>query len=211
MLIPINADYPEPRKIQRAVDALERGELIAYPTDTLYGIGCDIGNKRALDRLMALKRRASPRPPSFICHDMSDIARYAMVDDAVYRELKHLLPGPYTFVLLARPTVPKLLQSKRRTVGIRVPIHPIPLALARALGRPIASTSATYNDEVLIDSREVDDRFPGLALVLDGGVGGTVPTSIIDMTESPPVVLRQGAGPVAPFEESPPMSRRWIK
>ncbi len=211
MLIAINADYPEPRKIQRAVDALERGELIAYPTDTLYGIGCDIGNKRALDRLMAIKGRAKPVPPSFICHDLSDISRYAIVDDSVYRELKHLLPGPYTFVLIAKPTVPRLLQTKRRTVGIRVPLHPIPLALARALGRPIASTSATYNDEALIDSNEIDERFPGLALVLDGGIGGMLPTSIIDMTESPPVVLREGMGPVAPFEEAPPMSRQWMK
>ncbi len=210
MLIPINPDYPEQRKIQRAVEALERGELIAYPTDTLYGIGCDISNKRALDRLMTIKGQPKPSPPSFICHDLSDISRYAIVDDAVYRELKHLLPGPYTFVLFAKPTVPKFLQSKRRTVGIRVPLHPIPLALARALGRPIASTSAAYNDEVLIDSREIDDRFR-LALVLDGGIGGTVPTSIIDLTECPPIVLREGLGPVAPFEDAPPLSRRWMK
>ncbi len=211
MLVPINADFPEPRKIQRAVEALERGELIAYPTDTLYGIGCDLSNKRALDRLIALKGKAKPTPPTFICHDLADIARYAIVENAVYRELKRLLPGPYTFVLLAKPEVPKLAQTKRRTAGIRVPHHPIPLALARALGRPIASTSATYQGVALIDTHEINDRFPTLAMVLDGGVGGTVATSIIDLSVMPPVVLREGAGSVEPFEEAPPMSRKWMK
>ncbi len=176
---------------------LEKGEVIAYPTDTVYGLGCDITNKHAVDRLYAIKGMARSQPLSFVCPDLSDIARYAVVDNPVYRVLRHLLPGPYTFILPATREVPKLLQMKRQTVGIRVPALEAPRALARELGRPIVSTTATrHGEEPLVDPHEIDSVFRGLGLVLDGGAGGLVPTTVIDLTKSPPEVVRMGAGPV---------------
>jgi len=200
MLLPIQTAYPEPRKIQRAVDALEAGEVIGYPTDTVYGLGCDLLNKRALDRLYTIKRMPRTQPLSFVCPDLADIARYAIVEKPEYRILKHYLPGPYTFILAATREVPKLLLSKRKTVGIRVPNHEITLALVRALGRPIISTTAdVHGGEPFVDPAEIDDAFPGLALVIDAGAGGLIPTTVIDLTQSPPEVVREGAGPVDDF------------
>jgi tRNA threonylcarbamoyl adenosine modification protein (Sua5/YciO/YrdC/YwlC family) len=200
MLLSIHPDHPEPRKILRAVELLSEGGVIAYPTDTVYGLGCDITNKHAVDRLYAIKGMARSQPLSFVCPDLSDIARYAVVDNPVYRVLRHLLPGPYTFILPATREVPKLLQMKRKSVGIRVPALEAPRALARALGRPIVSTTASrHGEEPLVDPHEIDAMFRGLALVLDGGVGGLVPTTVIDLTKTPPEVVRLGAGPVDEF------------
>lgn len=197
MLIEINADYPEPRKIQRAVDALERGEVIAYPTDTVYGLGCDLFNKKAVDRLYQIKGMDRARQLAFICPDLSDIARYAIVENPEYRILKRLLPGPYCFILEATREVPRLVQSKRKTVGIRIPNHEVILAVARGLGRPVISTTANLpgEDDALIDPDEIDDRFPGLAMVLDAGAGGKTPTTVVDLTSHPPTIVREGAGP----------------
>ena len=202
MLLPINPEYPEPRKIQRAVDALEAGEVIGYPTDTVYGLGCDLLNKRAVDKLYSIKGVPSSHPLAFICPDLSDIARYAVVDKAEYRVLKHYLPGPYCFILTATREVPKLLQSKRKTVGVRVPAHAVILALVRALGRPIISTTAQKgDDDPFVDPNEIDDAFRGLAMVLDAGAGGLVPTTVIDLSVSPPEIVREGAGPTDDFLE----------
>src|ERR1700738_336960 len=142
MLLSIHAEHPEPRKIRRAVEALSEGGVIAYPTDTVYGLGCDLTNKRALDLLYAIKGMERSQPLAFICPDLADIARYAIVDNPVYRVLRRFLPGPYTFILEATREVPKLVQMKRRSVGIRVPACETPRALARELGRPIISTTA---------------------------------------------------------------------
>jgi tRNA threonylcarbamoyl adenosine modification protein (Sua5/YciO/YrdC/YwlC family) len=198
MLIEINPDHPEPRKIQRAVDALERGEVIAYPTDTVYGLGCDLLNKKAVDRLYQIKGMDRARQLAFICPDLSDIARYAIVENPTYRIMKRLLPGPYCFILEATREVPRLIQSKRKTVGIRIPNHEVILAVARGLGRPVISTTANLpgEDDALIDPDEIDDRFPGLALILDAGAGGKTPTTVVDLTTSPPTIIREGAGPV---------------
>jgi tRNA threonylcarbamoyl adenosine modification protein (Sua5/YciO/YrdC/YwlC family) len=200
MLLEIQAEHPDPRKIQRAVDVLEAGEVIGYPTDTVYGLGCDLLNKRAVDRLYAVKRMPRTHPLAFICPDLADIARYAVVEKPAYRILRHYLPGPYCFVLEATREVPKLVLSKRKTVGIRVPDHAVTLALVRTLGRPLISTTAQLDGgEPFVDAAEIDDAFPGLGLILDAGGGGTVSTTIIDLTKSPPEVLREGAGPVADF------------
>lgn len=200
MLLSIHADHPEPRKLRRAVEALEGGGIIAYPTDTVYGLGCDLTNKHAIDRLYAVKGMDRSQPLAFICPDLSDIARYAVVDNPVYRVLRRFLPGPYTFVLDATREVPKLVQMKRRTVGIRVPACEAPRALARELGRPILSTTAARPGEApFVDPHEIHGAFRGLALVLDGGAGGTAPTSVVDLTTSPPRVLRVGAGAVDEF------------
>ena len=200
VLLPIDPLHPEPRKIARAVAALEAGEVIGYPTDTVYGLGCDLMSKRGVDRLYAIKGMPRSHPLAFICPDLADIARYAIVEKPVYRVLRHFLPGPYCFVVEATREVPKLVQSKRRTVGIRIPNNEVVLALARALGRPIISTTAQRGDEgPFVDPDEIDDAFNGLAMVLDAGGGGIVPTTVIDLTRSPPEVIREGAGPVDDF------------
>ena len=200
MLLAINAQHPEPRKVRRAVDLLEGGAVIAYPTDTVYGLGCDLTNKHAIDRLYEIKRMERSHPLAFVCPDLGDIARYAIVDNQVYRVLRRFLPGPYTFILQATREVPKLVQMKRKTVGIRVPACEATRALARELGRPIiSSTAALPGGDPFIDPNEIDDAFHGLALVLDAGAGGSVPTSVIDLTTSPPVVVREGAGSTEEF------------
>jgi tRNA threonylcarbamoyl adenosine modification protein (Sua5/YciO/YrdC/YwlC family) len=200
MLLPIQAEHPDPRKVQRAVDALSNGEVIGYPTDTVYGLGCDLMNKRAVDRLYMLKRMARTQPLAFICPDLADIARYAVVEKPVYRILRHYLPGPYCFILQATREVPKLVLSKRKTIGIRIPNHEVTLALVRGLGRPLISTTAQLDGgDPFVDPAELDNAFPGLGLVVDAGGGGVVPTTVIDLTTSPPTVLREGAGPVADF------------
>lgn len=200
MLVEIQPQHPDPRKVQRAVDALEAGDVIGYPTDTVYGLGCDLLNKRAVDRLYAVKRMPRTHPLAFICPDLADIARYAIVEKPAYRILRHYLPGPYCFILEATREVPKLVLSKRKTVGIRVPNHPVTLALVRTLGRPIISTTAQLDGgEPFVDAAEIDDAFPGLGLILDAGGGGTVPTTIIDLTQTPPAVIREGAGDVQDF------------
>ena len=200
LLLSINIDHPEPRKLRRAVEALEAGGVIAYPTDTVYGLGCDLMNKNAIERLYAIKRMDRSHPLAFVCPDLSDIAKYAVVENQVYRVLRRLLPGPYTFILPATREVPKLVQMKRKNVGIRVPGLEVTRALARELGRPIiSSTAARPGEEPFVDPNEIDDAFKGLALVLDGGAGGLVPTTVIDLTTTPPEIVREGAGDVEEF------------
>ena len=201
MLREIYPDHPEPRKIRRAVEALEAGEVIAYPTDTVYGLGCDLMNKKAIDRLYAIKGMDREHNLAFVCSDLSDIARYAIVENHQYRVLKHLLPGPYCFILEATREVPKLVQMKKKTVGIRVPNNAIIQAIAKELGRPVISTTAQRaGEDPFVDANEIDDAFKGLGLVIDGGAGGLVPTSVVDLTTNPPTVVRAGAGDVAQFE-----------
>jgi tRNA threonylcarbamoyl adenosine modification protein (Sua5/YciO/YrdC/YwlC family) len=200
MLLAIHPDHPEPRKVRRAIEALEDGGIIAYPTDTVYGLGCDLTNKHAVERLYSVKGMERSQPLAFVCPDLSDIARYALVDNQVYRVLRRFLPGPYTFILPATRDVPKLVQMRRKTVGIRVPACEVTRTLARELGRPIISTTAARpGEEPLVDPHEIDATFRGLALVLDGGAGGLVPTTVIDLTQIPPQIVREGAGAVDEF------------
>lgn len=200
MLLEINTAHPEPRKIERAVAALRAGELIAYPTDTVYGLGCDLLNKNAVEALYQAKRMPATQPLALICTDLSDIARYVVVDNAAYRLLRRLMPGPYTVILPATREVPKIISPKRTQVGIRVPAAEIPRAIARALGRPLISTTASrHGEEPLQFPRDIADAFPRVSLVLDGGPCGLVPTTVLDLTADPPVVVREGAGPVDEF------------
>ncbi len=196
MRLAINPQHPQPRKIERAKEVLEQGGIIAYPTDTVYGLGCDITNKKAVDRIYQIKAMPREHLMSFVCPDLSDIASYGFVNDSAYRIMKRLVPGPYTFILKATREVPKVLMMKRKTVGIRVPDHPVAIALVKALGRPIVSTSASRGDEVLIDPAEIDQSFPQLDLVIDADTCGVTPSTIIDLSGDEPVVTRQGAGPV---------------
>ncbi len=197
MLLPINPDHPEPRKVRRAVDALEKGGVIAYPTDTVYGLGCDLMSKQAIESLYRIKGMQRDKSLAFICPDLSDISRYAVVENAAYRVLKRFLPGPYVFILPATREVPKMVQTRQKTVGIRVPANPVTLALVRELGRPIISTTAAPpGEEPMVDPSEIDDRFPGLELVLDAGAGGLVPTTVVDLSEGSVRIVREGAGPI---------------
>lgn len=195
MIIEIDPRYPEPRKIARAVAALEAGEVIAYPTDAVYALGCDLFNKKAIDRLYQIKQMSRDQPLAFICHDLADIARWAVVENQQYRLLRRHLPGPYTFILEATREVPKLVVMKRKQVGIRVPNHPVTLAITAGLGRPIvSSTAAPHGEEPYVDARDIDDAYPQLGMVLDAGGGGTVPTTVVDITGGTANVVREGAG-----------------
>jgi tRNA threonylcarbamoyl adenosine modification protein (Sua5/YciO/YrdC/YwlC family) len=195
MLLEIDARHPEPRKIGIAVAALQKGGVIGYPTDTVYALGCDLFDKKAVERIYQIKRMRADQPLAFVCHDLADIAHYAIVENEHYRLLKRLLPGPYTFILEATREVPKLILMKRKQVGIRIPDHPVPRALCKELGRPIISTTAGFHgEEPFVDPNEIDDAFPGLALVLDGGAGGLVPTTVVDLTDGTARVVREGAG-----------------
>ncbi|MEO8182275.1 MAG: L-threonylcarbamoyladenylate synthase [Deltaproteobacteria bacterium] len=202
MVIEINPRSPEPRKIRRAVEALRDGEIIAYPTDTCYGLGCDLFNKKAIDRLYQIKGMPKSHPLSFVCRDIASIAKYAMLHNYEYGIVKDYLPGPYCFILNATREVPRIVQTSRKQVGIRVPKHAVALALVEELGGPIISSTASRNDaEPHVDPREIDADFSGLALVLDGGPGGIYPTTVIDLTGESPVIVRAGAGDVTPFME----------
>ena len=201
MIIKINSDNPQERLLRKAVEVLTGGGLIAYPTDTCYAIGCDLYNLKGIGRIYHLKRRPSSKPFSFICHDLKNISEYARVGNYAYKAMKRLLPGPYTFVLEASRQVPKILQTKRRTVGIRVPDHPIALGLVGLLGHPIISTSASLPDgPVESDPYEIEIKFkPHLELVIDGGLVLPEPSSIISFIEDVPEVLRVGKGDVSTF------------
>src|ERR1700760_1103757 len=166
MILSVNADHPEPRKVRRAVDALEAGGVIAYPTDTVYGLGCDLMNKKAIDRLYQIKQMDKSHQLAFVCPDLGDIARYAIVENHHYRVLRHFLPGPYTFILEATREVPKLLMMKKKTIGIRVPNSEVIRAIVRELGRPVVSTTAQRTGgDPFVDPHEIDDELKGLGLV----------------------------------------------
>jgi len=201
MIIKINPDNPQERLLRKAVEVLTGGGLIAYPTDTCYAIGCDLYNLKGIGRIYHLKRRPLSKPFSFICHDLKNISEYARVGNYAYKAMKRLLPGPYTFVLEASRQVPKILQTKRRTVGIRVPAHPIALGLVGLLGHPIISTSASLPDSpVESDPYEIEIKFnPHLGLIIDGGPVAPEPSSIISMIDDVPEVIREGKGDISGF------------
>src|SRR5688572_11718688 len=195
MVIEINPRSPEPRKIRRAAEALRAGQIVAYPTDTCYGLGCDLFNKKAIDRLYQLKGMPKSHPLSFVCRDIASIAKYAMLHNYEYGIVKDYLPGPYCFILNATREVPRIVQSARKQVGIRVPNHPVTLALVEELGGPIISSTAAGADGTpFVDARELDAEVPGIDLVLDGGAGGLFPTTVIDLTGDKPKLICQGAG-----------------
>ena len=199
MLLPINGEHPEPRKIRQAVAVLERGGAIAYPTGTVIGLGCDLLNRKAVDKLYRIKAAKKRKPFSFLCADLSEISRYAIVTDRAYRIMRRLVPGPYTFILEATKDVPKLCMDKRKTVGIRVPEHPVARAILEELGRPIISTSASREGDEWItnDPEEIAERFKQLDLVLDAGMGGINPSTVIAFNAYGEIeVLREGSGSV---------------
>jgi len=202
MLININAQNPQLRLIRKVVDILKKGGIVVYPTDTYYGIGCDLMNPKAIEKIYLIKRRDKSKPFSFICSDLTNISRYAKVSNYAYRTMKRLLPGPYTFILEGSRLVPKIMLTKRKTAGIRVPDNAICLALVRELGNPIITTSATTPEgESFRDASLIRDQFGRqVDAVIDGsGVSGE-PSSIISLIEDTPQIIRRGAGDVSLFE-----------
>ena len=197
----LHPETPQLRYINKAIEVLSKGGVIIYPTDTVYGIGCDIFNKEALERIFSIKNDSVNKLFSFVCSDLKDIARYARVSDYAYRTMKHLLPGPYTFILPAAKLVPKKLWSRRKTVGIRVPNHAVTLTLVKEFGHPIISTSTTNRKgDVLIDPFEIKNIFNSqVDLMLASGNLSGDPSSVIDLSAEVPEIIREGAGDVSLF------------
>ena len=198
MLLQIHPVNPQPRLIKQIVESLQQGGIIIYPTDTVYGLGCDILQQKAVERICRIKK-VDPKKAqlSFVCSDLSHLSDYAKpLSNPVYRLLKDHLPGPYTFILPASKMVPKILQSKKDTIGLRIPANTIAMAIINELGRPILSASLPgemvedYTDpEVMYENfrNEVD-------YVIDGGIGGMTPSTVVDCTGDEPVLIREGLG-----------------
>lgn len=195
--ISIHPKNPQQRLIDQAAEIVQQGGILVYPTDTTYGLGCGISNRKGVERIMRIKNMASSHQLSILVSDLSDIAHYARVDNATYRLLKRFLPGPYTFILEATREVPKTILPKRKTIGLRIPDHPICLALLRACGEPLLSTSMRFSGEteIMSDPMEIHERTDHLVdLVIDAGLLPASPSTVVDLTGPTPVVLRAGAG-----------------
>ncbi len=202
MIISINPDNPQLRLISRVVDKMKSGHIICYPTDTGYGVGCDMFNQKAIKRIIQIKKRPKHKPFSFMCSSLKNISEYAHVSNTAYRLLKKNLPGPYTFVLPGTKLVPKIMSTKQKTVGIRVPSSPICQLLLETLGNPIINTSIPSKDDMPHPSEAYEiDMLLGnrVDIIIDGGPVFPDPSSVIDMTGNSPEVLRVGKGDVTPF------------
>ena len=203
-LIGIHPRNPQRRYVELAADAIRAGELLAYPTDSSYALGCQIGNKRALERIRRIRDADKLHDFSLVVRDLSAIATYARVDNWAYRLLKHFTPGPYTFILPATREVPNRLKNpKRKTIGVRVPDHPISQALLEALGEPIMSSTLLLpgDDLPLTDPVEIAERLGSrVDAVIDGGGGGVQPSSVLDLTDGTVRIVRRGIGDVSAFE-----------
>ena len=202
MLIKVNPINPQSRLIQEAVDILIKGGIVVYPTDTHYGIGCDILNKRAIERIYQLKQRDKSKPFSFICSGLKNISDYAKVSNYAYKTMRRLLPGPYTFILEGSKLVPKIMLTKRKTAGIRVPDNPICLALVKELGNPLLTTSATMPDGTILHNASLIHDYFGSRIdaVVDSSIVPGQPSSVISLINDQPEVIRKGLGDVSIFE-----------
>jgi tRNA threonylcarbamoyl adenosine modification protein (Sua5/YciO/YrdC/YwlC family) len=195
-IVEIDPLHPQPRIVERAVQSFSSGGLVAFPTDTYYALACDLFDKRAIERVYQLKGMPRTHELSFLCPDLAEVSRYAILDNAAYRVLRRKTPGPFTFILPATRLVPDLVVRRQKTVGIRVPENAIALALVTALEHPLISTSAaTPAGDVLIDAKDIKEQLGhGLDLILDGGYKPNEPSTVIDLTGPQPVVVRQGKG-----------------
>ena len=199
MLLQIHPDNPDERKIKQVVECLRSGGVIIYPTDTVYGIGCDIRDAKAVEKICRIKNIDLKKADfSFLCYDLSNLSEFVMpVDNSVFRMLKKNLPGPFTFILDANKNLPLAYKGKK-TVGIRVPDHPIPQLIVEKLGHPIASTSIKDDDEVIeysTDPELIAEKYDHLVdIVIDSGYGDNVASTIVDLTSGEPEILREGKG-----------------
>ncbi|MCH2042556.1 MAG: threonylcarbamoyl-AMP synthase [Saprospiraceae bacterium] len=201
MFLRIHPDNPQPRKIQQVINILKDGGVIIYPTDTIYGLGCDITNNKAVERICRIKGIKPQKANfSFICSDLSNISNYTKpFSNNIYKAMRRLLPGPYTFILNANNQVPKMLKNKKKTVGIRVPNTAIVQELVEQLGSPLMSTSIKNTDDDVIeyptDPEDIWDEYKNLVdVVIDGGFGGNIPSTILDCTTGNPELIRAGLG-----------------
>lgn len=200
-LIRIYEENPNPKEIKRVVEALRKGGLIIYPTDTVYGLGCDITNSKALERIARIKGiKLEKADFSFVCADLSNLSDYVrQIDTPTFKILKRALPGPYTFILPGNNSLPKDFK-KKKTVGIRVPDNNIAIALVRELGNPIVSTSIHDDDELLeytTDPELIFEKWQNLVdIVVDGGYGDNVASTVIDLSQTEPIILREGKGDI---------------
>jgi len=200
MLLKIYPENPNARDIKQVVDVLKNGGIIVYPTDTVYGMGCDITNARAVERIARYKNvQVEKSNFSFICSDLSHLSGFSKpVSNQVFKLLKRYLPGPFTFILNANSNVPKYFKGKKKTVGIRIPDNSIIIEIIRGLGNPIMSVSIHDEDEIIeysTDPELIHEKFQDIAeLVIDGGYGDNIPSTIIDCTSDFPVIVRQGKG-----------------
>jgi tRNA threonylcarbamoyl adenosine modification protein (Sua5/YciO/YrdC/YwlC family) len=197
----IDPRHPQPRKVAHVVEHVRQGELIAYPTDTVYAIGCDVLSKRSVEAVYELKGRRSTWPMSLLCADLKHASEFAVVTDPAFALLRRILPGPYTVILRATSRVPKVMLSRQRTVGIRIPDHAVPQAILRELGHPLLTTSCPQIDGVFSpDALEIARHFRGrLQAVVDGGPVPGEPSTVLDLSADEPVVLREGRGDVSFF------------
>lgn len=197
MIVSINPDNPQPRLIEIVAECLRKGGVIAYPTDTTYGIGCSIFNKKGLEKIYQIKQRDRRKPFSFICSDLSEVSRHSRLTNIAFKIMKRALPGPYTFVLEASREVPDLLITRQKTVGIRIPDNRICMAIVKALGAPIVTTSANISGEEPIGDPELISRsFRTLDMVVDGGLLSVDVSSVVSLVSDMPELLRKGAGDV---------------
>lgn len=198
MLLHVHPVNPQPRQIKTIIDCLQNGGVIIYPTDTIYGLGCDIFQHKAIERICRIKNIDPQKAQlSFICHDLSDLSSYTKsISTPLYRMLKQHLPGPFTFILPASKEVPKILKSKKDTIGLRVPDNVIARTIIQELGHPILSASLPGEMvEEYTDPELMHDNFKKLVdIVVDGGVGGMIPSTIVDCTNEEPVITREGLG-----------------
>lgn len=201
MIIEIDPERIQPRKIGQVAAVLREGGVVAYPTDTAYGLGCDIFSQKALRRLHQIKGQPESKPFSFICPDLKELSTYANVTNYAYKTLRRLLPGPYTFILEGSRQVPKMMLTKRKTAGIRVPGHPVCLAIVHELGHPIVSTTAMDGaGRELHTPWEIESELGhALDMVVDGGPVPGVLSSVISLIGDEPEIIREGAGPVDEF------------
>ena len=203
-LLEIHPRNPQPRLISQAVDIIREGGVVVYPTDSCYALGCHIGDKAAMERIQRIRETDKHHHFTLVCRDLSEIARYARVNNQQYRLLRAFTPGPYTFLLEATRETPKRLQNpKRRTIGIRVPDHPIPLAILSLLNEPIMSSTLLMpgEDMPLTDATEIQERlFHLVDAVIDGGNCGLEPTTVIDLAGAAPAIVRVGKGAVSAFQ-----------
>ncbi|MEQ6341758.1 MAG: L-threonylcarbamoyladenylate synthase [Gammaproteobacteria bacterium] len=204
LFIEIHPENPQPRLVKQAVDIIRAGGVIIYPTDSCYALGCQIGNKHAMDRIRTIRKLGEQHNFTLVCNDLSEIATYAMVDNAAYRLLKTHTPGPYTFVLKATHEVPRRLQHpKRKTIGLRIPGNPIAQAILKELGEPLMSSTLILpgDDLPMTDPQEMYDTLGHqVDLVINGGNCGAIPTTVVELIEGAPVVARHGLGDAGPFE-----------
>ncbi len=201
ILLHTNPVNPQKRHIQRVVEALTEGKLVSYPTDTTYGIGCDLLNKRAIEKIYALKKRDRRKPVSILCSDLKELSQYGVISNSAYRILRRLLPGPYTFILPATPLVPKVMLTPQKMVGARIPDCRIVRDMVEGLGRPLISTSATVEDgTILNDPEEIEKRFRGLIEIVIVEECPGEPSSIIDLTGDEPLLIRRGLGDLSWIE-----------